>query len=614
MFHERATPDAGRFDFRRIGLCLVVAALAALTSQGLTIASSAGSGAGTPFSQWSVVPADTPHDAYSFGNMSCVSTDDCLSAGYGYNSSGTAEVPYAEHWNGTKWTVTNLPIKSPDIVEGLHCLSTGICWLAGGTAWKGNNATILLKWDGEKWLSTNFAAQQAGFLGDIACPAVDECIAVGWAESAAGSSTAIAQEWKGKTWQTLKPAQPTKQYYAALYQIDCPSPSDCLALGQEQSSRATFTHAVQANLLGERWHSGVWTVVKVPDPPPIASGPLKGVPLNVFSSDISCTATNFCLAVGDWSPDVLGRSTETAVVERWDGSYWSMGTVPKAFQSDTLSDLSCVSTSLCWIVGAGVDPKTTGPDPVALYWNGSSLASGQAAKAHASGQLFSTDCVAHRVCYALGTVYDSTLKASQVIAESVPVSFVLTVRAASGSMTFGHPVPPITASYSGFVNGDSASSALSGSPACSTTATSGADPGTYATSCSAGTLVSTKGTYIFHFDRGRMVVKRARPKIRYRGPFTVRVGEKAKLGATLVSDIGRPLGGRSVTFTLSSSSRKTTCKSTTVARTGRSACTVSVSAPAGTDTVTIRFAGDSKSRHHDYTSAASVVRVVAKKR
>ena len=48
---------------------------------------------------------------------------------------------------------------------------------------------------------------------------------------------------------------------------------------------------------------------------------------------------------------------------------------------------------------------------------------------------------------------------------------LLTVTASNGSMTYGGTVPTITPTYSGFVNGDSASS-LSTPPTCSTTATS----------------------------------------------------------------------------------------------------------------------------------------------
>ncbi len=59
----------------------------------------------------------------------------------------------------------------------------------------------------------------------------------------------------------------------------------------------------------------------------------------------------------------------------------------------------------------------------------------------------------------------------------------LTIAASSPSMFFGRPVPPITPSYSGFVNGDSAGS-LPIAPTCTTTANRWSPPGTYPTYCS----------------------------------------------------------------------------------------------------------------------------------
>ena len=59
----------------------------------------------------------------------------------------------------------------------------------------------------------------------------------------------------------------------------------------------------------------------------------------------------------------------------------------------------------------------------------------------------------------------------------------LVVTASSGSATYGSGPPAITASYSGFVNGDDASS-LTTQPTCSTTATSSSPVGSYTTSCS----------------------------------------------------------------------------------------------------------------------------------
>ena len=82
---------------------------------------------------------------------------------------------------------------------------------------------------------------------------------------------------------------------------------------------------------------------------------------------------------------------------------------------------------------------------------------------------------------AVDSNYTITYTAGSVTVNAAP----LTVTASDGSMTYGGAVPDIIAGYTGFVNGDSASS-LSTKPKCSTTATSSssAADSPFATSCS----------------------------------------------------------------------------------------------------------------------------------
>ncbi len=82
----------------------------------------------------------------------------------------------------------------------------------------------------------------------------------------------------------------------------------------------------------------------------------------------------------------------------------------------------------------------------------------------------------------------------------------LTVTASSGSMNYGGSVPTITASYSGFVNGDT-SSALTTPPICSTTATgsSPVSPPTYLTSCSG----AVDSNYTISYAGGSVTVGKA---------------------------------------------------------------------------------------------------------
>jgi hypothetical protein len=65
---------------------------------------------------------------------------------------------------------------------------------------------------------------------------------------------------------------------------------------------------------------------------------------------------------------------------------------------------------------------------------------------------------------------------------TITVGASLLITASSGTMTYGGPVPTITPSYSGFVNGDTAAS-LTTRPSCSTSATNSSPAGPYISSC-----------------------------------------------------------------------------------------------------------------------------------
>ena len=124
----------------------------------------------------------------------------------------------------------------------------------------------------------------------------------------------------------------------------------------------------------------------------------------------------------------------------------------------------------------------------------------------------STGVVSYRTvgtCTLVAHVANGT---NYLAADGSPQSFAvspapLTITASSGSSVFNQAVPPITATYSGFVNGETTSSALSAYPVCSTTAKGGYNAGTYASSCTgAGAL-----NYAIVYVAGTVTITPATP-------------------------------------------------------------------------------------------------------
>jgi phospholipase C len=85
-------------------------------------------------------------------------------------------------------------------------------------------------------------------------------------------------------------------------------------------------------------------------------------------------------------------------------------------------------------------------------------------------------------------------------------SATLTVTASSPDMVYGGPLPAITPTYTGFVNGDTAANSVNSGAVCTSTATGSSPVGTYPTSCSGG---SFSGNYTPEYAAGTLTVSPA---------------------------------------------------------------------------------------------------------
>ena len=110
---------------------------------------------------------------------------------------------------------------------------------------------------------------------------------------------------------------------------------------------------------------------------------------------------------------------------------------------------------------------------------------------------------------------------------------VLTVTATNGTRGYGTANPPFSASFTGFVNGDTPS-VLDGSAALSTTATVGSPVGSYAITAGLGTLAAAN--YSFNLVNGTLTVSQAAPTITWATPTGISYGSPlsaAQLDATI---------------------------------------------------------------------------------
>jgi hypothetical protein len=105
----------------------------------------------------------------------------------------------------------------------------------------------------------------------------------------------------------------------------------------------------------ERWDGSTWSIVTMP-------GVEETLPVSV-----SCPDPSLCIAVGY---SVVGSVVAT-VSEEWDGSVWTTLTTPAPAPWTELTGVSCSSTTHCTAVGgeipSGVDSQE---QPLAMTWNG----------------------------------------------------------------------------------------------------------------------------------------------------------------------------------------------------------------------------------------------------
>jgi hypothetical protein len=180
----------------------------------------------------------------------------------------------------------------------------------------------------------------------------------------------------------------------SLNAVTCNSASDCWAVGSGGSSQ-TFI---------ERWNGSSWSIISSPNA--LQSNALRSV---------TCNSATDCWAAGD-SLDTDSNhypTSQTTLLERWNGSSWSIVTSPNAAEFNALSSVTCNSASDCWTVGGSSSTNLVGPGPSNLgqatlieHWNGSSWSIVDSPNgsdpAHNVNYIAGVTCTSNSDCWAVG--------------------------------------------------------------------------------------------------------------------------------------------------------------------------------------------------------------------
>jgi|HubBroStandDraft_2_1064218.scaffolds.fasta_scaffold00208_2 hypothetical protein len=241
------------------------------------------------------------------------------------------------------------------------------------------------------------------YLRGVSCTAAAACTAVGNYEvKGKAGEKLLAERWNGKEWTLQTMINPSGGESPYAGGVSCSTATACMAVGYYTNSSGVYF------AFTESWNGSEWKIVSTPEPTGVLNGLLSGV---------SCTSATACTAVG-WYENSSG--VETPWADRWNGTAWSVETVPAPTEAKATYPfkVSCASATACALVGY-YENGASAHVPLAESWNGSTW-SAQSMPNPSGGseiRMEGVSCTAATECTAVGFYENTTKKAKEAVAE-----------------------------------------------------------------------------------------------------------------------------------------------------------------------------------------------------
>jgi hypothetical protein len=346
---------------------------------------------------------------FAVGNYIYV-TEEFLGEGLGYR---VGTLPLSERWNGTEWSLQTVPLPSEAKVSsynrlrGVSCASTTFCVGVGSYAVPGViQYPLVERWNGTKWEvqavpKPNESSGNNGILESVSCTSSTACVAVGsYFDTAKSGDRPFVERWNGTKWTLEKPSIPEGFQAAAFRGVSCTTSTACTAVGNVEDN------SVGGLALAERWNGTKWEIQTTPvaSEPKAPVGPYEGL------AAVSCASATSCTAVGSaWRyREAEGVEVETSLAERWDGTKWTVQSVPTPAEAElpALFDVSCPSATQCTAVGSS-HWLAGGRVATLVRWNGTawnleSATIAEEAPNNEFAELLGVSCLATGKCTTVG--------------------------------------------------------------------------------------------------------------------------------------------------------------------------------------------------------------------
>jgi hypothetical protein len=300
------------------------------------------------------VDARTPADAWAVGNFLGPNDDD-------------GQVMLAEHWNGSAWSQVPTPniMRSDEKLNAVSAAAANDVWAVGSVNQTGFAHTdpLAAHWDGSAWTIVPTPATTGG-AKSILFGVANLGSANAWAVGRSEANRALIEHWDGSAWTIIgvpQPSAPAGMTFSGstLTAVSARSANDIWAVGSFSAAQGTNSNSFTLTM---HWDGSAWTIVPSPNPaaptPAGVSQALNGV------VEIS---PNDAWAVGN-TTDITGFVGAKPIAMHWNGTAWSVSTLPDLGTGGTLASVTASSATSVW--AAGLPGGTTS----VLHWNGTSWA------------------------------------------------------------------------------------------------------------------------------------------------------------------------------------------------------------------------------------------------
>ncbi len=202
---------------------------------------------------WSPVP-NPALIASGFLGLAAVTPNDIWTVGYG----NYGDSPLAEHWNGTQWLTTTVPLPPAaqyGTLSSISARTSSDIWAVGAVDVPlGTGQTLIEHWNGSAWsvVPSPNRPGDTDYLSGVTALAANDVWAVGTWGSSTQTLQTLVMHWDGTQWSIISSPSPTS---STLHSVAARSGADVWAVGSQDGSAATLI---------EHWDGSAWNIETSP--------------------------------------------------------------------------------------------------------------------------------------------------------------------------------------------------------------------------------------------------------------------------------------------------------------------------------------------------------------